>query len=113
MKKTREEKKCHQYPDHFNINKSGRFFLLSFFLWIHIVNFLKYASPGGDILPEELDTPSTYAHILIRANFHIKWWWLALVSRRRREEEEDTKGRLDAIEENCLNINEKRKEKKI
>jgi hypothetical protein len=38
---------------------------------------------------------------------------LALVSRRRREEEEDTKGRLDAIEVNCLNINEKRKEKKI
>jgi hypothetical protein len=26
--------------------------------------------------------------------------------------EEDTKDRLDTIEENCLNINEKRKEKK-
>jgi hypothetical protein len=30
-----------------------------------------------------------------------------------REEEEDTKGRLDAIEENCLNINEKRKERRV
>jgi hypothetical protein len=35
---------------------------------------------------------------------------LALASRIR-EEEEDTKGRLDTIEENWLNINEKRKEK--
>jgi hypothetical protein len=64
-KKTREKRKCRQqHSDHFNINKSGRFPLLSFLLWVHIVNFLKYAYPGSDILPEELDTPSTYARTL-------------------------------------------------
>lgn len=105
----RKGKKCHQYHDHFNINKSGRYSRLIFLssLRYYIVNFLKYAGPAGDILAEESNTLSTYAYTPIRANFHIKMMMTMMIALRSRMQEGDTKGRLDAIEENCLNINEK------